>query len=316
MDERSGVEKRLIPVNAFIALTSHFDTSWPRTLYDAGYRLEGLEMPAKAADDGKVVIDCVAFAEASNRFLAAESKSGNNIKAQQAQRYAELIPESLVLATRAISGNPDDLSADPLFVCLSGSVERILHGLAGAGCAFPVLAIGDGEVSLCGHPPSDPKLRNALAEPIQVPGPPPFVVQVDEQSKDSEYDRMVATAIVAESSRGVELIGCPDLAARAIVHLTLFGERSRSRLIKRVAEAAERLCGRSDGGWEYRPSTMTRKYPAVKILDSPEHLDTRGRTQSYQGLTARLSGDSDLAAEHGEVDADDVDDERRGEEER
>ena len=78
------MDVRLIPVNAFIALVSPRATSWPNPLYEIGYRLEGLEVPANAGD-GRVVIDCVAFDAEENRFMVAEGKSGNNIEDDQAR---------------------------------------------------------------------------------------------------------------------------------------------------------------------------------------------------------------------------------------
>jgi len=69
---------RLQVVNAFISLCQPYDT-WPSTLHDAGYRLAGLEIPVRN-ERGGVTIDAVAAHQARDALLAAECKSGSNVR--------------------------------------------------------------------------------------------------------------------------------------------------------------------------------------------------------------------------------------------
>lgn len=57
-----------------------------------------------------------------------------------------------------------------------------------------------------------------------------------------------------------------------------------------VASAAQRFCDAAPDNFEFRPPTQTRDYAVVKVVDSPERSDPRGRTQRYQALKARLTG--------------------------
>jgi hypothetical protein len=282
------VDARLIPVNAFIALTSSRSTSWPNPLYEVGYRLEGLEVPVSAGG-GRIEIDAVAFNPATNWFLNAEGKSGNNIEDEQARRYGQVDPADLVRLTGVTITKSGDLSAAVLYVCLEESVDRIRVGLASAGCEYPVLSVGSTHVALHGEP-DDPALLAALADPIDVPGPPPGVILVDDHSDDSAYDAIVSAALVAALARGEESIACPDLAKRAIPYLDFFAKGHRSKLVGGVTRAARRAAEASPETFEFRPPTAAREYAMVKVTDSPEQADPRGRTQRYQALKHRLAG--------------------------
>ena len=320
------MDARLIPTNAFIALASRRTTSWPNTLFEIGYALEGLEVPATAGG-GRVVIDCVAFDATSNRFLLGESKHGNNINPEQARRYGQVEARDLVRLIGVTITTPGDQRADPIYICLAANVERILLGLERAGCAYPVLAVSNKEIFLQGATPPDRRLAEAFASPVPVNGPPPGVILVDGESKDTEYDGLVAAALVAEANRGTELIACPDLAARCIPYLHLYGGGVRNTLVRAVARAAQRLCEAASETFEYRSSTQARDYAVVKVLDSPERADPRGRTQRYQAIKARMRGlppdegdgvlqgalfdEVDLAAELEKADTGEPDDERR-----
>lgn len=314
-------------MNAFIALASPGGTSWPNTLYEVGYELEGLEVPATTAE-GRIVIDSVAFNAQQNRFSLAEGKAGSNIDPEQARRYGLVDPKELVRLIGVTITTPGDQKADPLYLCLADATERILIGLREAQRPYPVLSISDQEITLHGGPPSDPALAAAFSSPVPVDGPPPRLIQVDELSDDGEYDSLVAAALVAEVARGRDIIGCPELAARAIPYLHLFGTRHRNTLVRAVSRAAERLCEAASDNFEYRRPTQARDYAVVKVLDSPERADPRGRTQRYQAIKARMTGapadeaeavqgalfdEIDLAAELEKADTEEPDREEGGE---
>ena len=66
--------------------------------------------------------------------------------------------------------------------------------------------------------------------------------------------------------------------------------RRHNAVVKAVARAAQRLCDVSPDSFDYRPPTQSREYAVVKVLDSPESADPRGRTQRYQAIAARMRG--------------------------
>lgn len=283
------MDQRLIPINAFVALCAPPGSSWPNPLWEVGYRLEALEMPANPKER-RIVIDCVAFHPPSNRFLLAEGKSGG-IEAEQAVRYGTVDPKELVRTIGVTITAPGELDGDVIYVCLAEHVDRVVLGLTEAGCSYSVLAVGNEALVLHGRAaPKDPALAAALLDPIEVKGPPPFIIKVDEQSPAAEYDALVGAALVAEVAHGNDTIGLRELAAAAVPHLHLLGKGSRNQIEKHVTAAARRACEQVKETFSFRPSTENREYAMVRVLDSPEGADPRGRTQRYQAIAARLGG--------------------------
>lgn len=282
------MDRRLIPVNAFIALTAYGPSSWPSPLADAGYRLEGLEIPLHT-ERGLVVVDAVAFNPALNRFAAAECKSGNNVESEQAIRYGMLDATELVRSTGVTITEPGEIEVQPCYVCLSDSVDRVALGLSKADCSYPILVVGDDNVALW-NADSFPENLGISEAGLTVPGPPPAIVRVDDESPDEDYDRVVSTALMAHAARRDPMVSTIDLAGDAVPHLPIYGASHRHAIQKRVEQAAHRLCDRSPENFEYRGRTSIRDHGVVTIIDSPERSDPRGRTQRYQAISGRLGG--------------------------
>lgn len=114
----------------------------------------------------------------------------------------------------------------------------------------------------------------------------------------------------------------PELASAAVPHLHLLGKGARNQVQRLVAAAARRACEQAKETFSFHPPTANREYALVRVLDSPEGADPRGRTQRYQALVPRLGGspahtpeevqaqlfdDIDLADELDKVDTGDVD---------
>ena len=283
------MDARLIPLNAFIGLVSPPGTSWPNPLHAAGYELVALELPVDA-DGERVVADAVAFNDATNRFLVVETKSGRNIRDEQARKYGLADARQLVRHTDVTVGREDMLAIEPLYVCLSENVDRILQGLGAAGCDYPVLAVDENQIVLCGPAPATQDLIEAFSQPLRVPGWPPTIVRVDRESDASEFDMITSQALMAEVNLGRSPISGPELAARAIPHLHIYGTGYRNNLVKKVEQALERQCVACPSNFRLRPPTASRNYVLVDVVDSPERADPRGRTQRYQAIRRRFQG--------------------------
>jgi hypothetical protein len=160
----------LVPVNALIALSTMGDI-YPSTLADAGYHVAGIEVPV-ATDTGKVVIDVALFRSDRNRFLAGESKSGANIEKEQARQYGELNSDAVVAAAAVTIRAEGDRELQPLYICQTEHVSRILKGLSEAGLECPVLGVDNDRIEHHGAEFDDPDLQAAFDEPITAPGPP------------------------------------------------------------------------------------------------------------------------------------------------
>ncbi|MDJ0769821.1 MAG: hypothetical protein QNJ12_13550 [Ilumatobacter sp.] len=282
------MDRRLVPVNAFIALAARGPSSWPSPFADAGYRLEGLEIPLHT-QNGLVVVDAVAFNPALNRFIAAECKSGNNIENEQAVRYGMLDPAELVRSTGVTITQPGDIEVQPCYVCLADTADRVELGLSKASCPYPIVVVGDQDITLR-NSDALPEIIGIAESGLAVPGPPPATIRVDDESPDEDYDRVVGAAVMAHVARGDPMVSTIDLAGDAVPHLPIYGAGHRRAIQKRVEQAAQRVCDRSPENFEYRGRTSVRDHGLVTIVDSPERSDPRGRTQRYQAIAGRLGG--------------------------
>ena len=247
------MDARLIPLNAFIGLVSPPGGSWPAPLHDAGYELVALELPMDA-EGGRVVADAVAFNAATNRLLVVETKSGRNIRFEQARRYGLVDAQQVVRHTDVTVSRGGGLAVEPLYVCLSENADRIQRGLKAADCGYPVLAVSEDGIAMRGTASASPELANAFPSPLRVPGWPPTLIRVDAESDAAQFDMVTAQALVAEVSLGRSPISSPELAARAIPHLHIYGTGYRNNLIKKVEQALERQCSAAATNFKLCPA--------------------------------------------------------------
>ncbi len=283
------MDARLIPLNAFIGLVSPAASSWPNPLCTAGYGLVALELPLDASGE-RVVADAVAFNDDTNQFLVVEAKSGRNIRAEQAKKYSLADARQLVRHTDVTVGGEDKLAIAPLYVCLAENVDRIQQGLEAAGCEYPVLAVGQDRIAMHGAASAPQDSADMFSRPLPVPGWPPAIIRVDADSAASDFDMIASQALIGEVSLGKSQVSSPELAARAIPHLHIYGAGYRNRLIQKVGQALERQCAASPASFRFRPPTANRDYALVDVIDSPERADPRGRTQRYQAIRRRFRG--------------------------
>lgn len=276
-----------MPLNALVAMCTVGDV-YPAPFATAGYHLAGVEVPVPSGD-GKVVVDAVLFRVDRNFILAGEGKAGANVEIDQAQRYRDLEADSVVLASSVTIHQPGDRRIQTVYVCLADHVERVLLGLGEAGLACPVLAVSGERIEHHGAPFDDQELAEAFAEPIPVPGLPPRLIPVDDQSPDDAFDALVMPALVATLSHARDHVSVPALAEQALTHLPLFGKAARNRLIAKVDGAARRAADRDPATFEYLPRTATRDHGVVRFVRSPEDAARQGRTQVYQAI-ARAAG--------------------------
>lgn len=303
------MDSRLIPVNAFVALTSRSTAAFPNALGAAGYQLEGLEVPVRT-EDGVVVVDAVAFHPGLNRLLVVEAKSGKNIEVNQAKKYGKIEPDHLVRdAGITVVNERPPLTVVPCYICMDDTSDGIAFGLSEAGCDYPMIVVADDHVELRDPEHVLPDLSSSFPAPSNAP--PPTIVAVDDQSPDVEFDRIIPPTLVARATRADPgtVIPVSEIASDSIPHLHIYGTARRSLLVKKVEAATRRACEASPQNFEFKARTGTRSYPVVKVLDPPERSDPRGRTQRYQGMASRFGGrtsDDTTTFEQGEL-FDDVD---------
>lgn len=235
-----------MPLNTLVAMCTPGDV-YPAPLADARYHLAGKEYRS-AAGDGKVVIDAVLFRPDRNIVLAGEAKSGANVDEDQARGHGLLRSDDVIVAAAITIREAGGRWLQALYVCLGEHLDRVLQGLGEAGLACPVLAVYDDRVERHGAVFLDPDAQARFSQPLDVPGPPPRIIPVDEQSPDEALDLVVLPALVAALSHQRPQVSVPALAEQALPHLAIFGKAARRRRSCRPSLAAS-SASRGCRGW-------------------------------------------------------------------
>ena len=193
----------------------------------------------------------------------------------------------------------DERRIQPVYCCPTENVVRVMKGLRDAGIECPVLAFDDETIQRQGVPFIDCALEGEFALPVSVPGPPPRIIPVDDESPDRAFDDIVLTALIAELSKKRTDVMVPVLAAQALPHLGVYAAAARNRLIKKVDSAVRRIADRDQTSFEYLRKTGNREYAVMRFLKSPEDSAPQGRTQVYQAILRSHRRRSDEAPESG-----------------
>ena len=282
------MEARLVPVNGFIGMCTP-DGLWPAPLWNAGFRLAGLEVPFRTTS-GTGRLDGVAFNDEVNVVLAAECKSGGNVKPEQAKRLTELEPIDLIRGAGLTVRKRGDVTIDVVYVCLEDHLDRVIRGLHIAQVWLPIVVLGEFNIRHEGAPFHSVDLEAAFAQPIAVTAFAPRLIVVDEHSESAEFDDIVRAELVAVMSQRLPAITIPALAERAIPYLPMYGAASRGTLRRKVQEAARRVAQDMSAFLRFRPPDGAHNEPRVEVLQTPEDLDPRGRTQGWQAVARAAEG--------------------------
>ncbi len=275
-----SLERRLIPINAMLDLATP-DGINPAVLAEHGYRVAGLEVPVSTSL-GNVVIDIVIANGNTGHILAVESKCGGNVEEPQCAKYAALDPVSVVRQAGIDLFQRVDPWLDVVYACLGEYKDRIRQGLRMTEVDFPILAVGNGTITLDADTLGD-RLSEIFTRPVRLVAPPPRLIPFDADSDVAVVEPHVRTALVAALAQRLPEITLASLTEQSIRHFALFGRKAQSALKSKVGEAARRIAQGDPQTFRYH-GPPPNKDGWVSLLRTPESNDPRGRTQAYQAL--------------------------------
>jgi len=116
------------------------------------------------------------------------------------------------------------------------------------------------------------------------------MIVLDEHSDGAEFDDIVRAELIAVMSQRLPAISIPALAERAIPYLPMYGAASRGTLRRKVQEAVRRVTKDMSAFLRFRPADGANREPRVEVLQTPEDLDHRGRTQGWQAVARAAEG--------------------------
>lgn len=277
------MEARLRPVNAVLGLLMSGDVN-PARLAEAGFRLAGLEVPV-VVPGRKVVVDVVLFHPDAGHLVLIEAKSGGNIEADQAHRYAALDAQAVVLATGVSVPRRGDLSVEVAYACLAEHTERITRGLAKAQLPFAVISVAARRIDFVRPDAQVTVLDTAWTDgAIELPGPISRIIPFDHESPGSAFEATVRAQLVAELSHTQAQVTVRLLTERVVRQFAIYAGPTQNKLVVKVREVVRSIAEAEPETYGYLPRTATRHEDAVEFRKTPEDRDPRGRTRAYQAL--------------------------------
>lgn len=277
---RGNLEERLIPINALLSLVES-DGINPPVLRQHGYQLAGLEVPM-ASGGSRVVADVVLANGATGHLVPAEAKSGSNIEEDQGKRYAALDARTVVRSTFVSVEERVEPSIEVLYACLDRYVDRVLLGLQKAELHFPVLSVATGMITLRNPDAAGDVLRSIFVEPLRRSPRHARIIRFDPDSDLDSIRPSVDAALVAELAHSKREITIHSLAEKATPHFALYGHAAQQKLCKKIAQIIGRIAREHPETYALQ---RAQGHPGiVRLLRTPEALDPKGRTQSYQAL--------------------------------
>ena len=220
------MEARLRPINAILGLLTPHDIN-PPALVEAGFTLEGLEVPV----------------------------AGANIEPKQAQRYAAVTPQAVVLASQVTLPLRVQPSKVVVYACLAEHHDRIRLGLSDADVDFPILSVATDRITLSGPAEVPPELAEAFREPVELSGPPPRFITFDQDSPIEVVVPIVRAQLVAALAHRRHQVSVPWLTEQCAPHYALYSRNARKQLVKVVAEAARHVAAEDPTTFGLSPGT-------------------------------------------------------------
>jgi len=256
----SGSSKNLKLINAIIAMC-RIDNKWPHHFHDMGYGVKWIEYPFTCHTGETVVPDLVIISDIQNNCILFESKSGNNIENDQAERYMKVQPDDVVTKLHVDTKGGEKPSIDITYLCFSESTLNILQQLNNLNAKFPVLEMSTDSIRLVNNSFTVDKLNEDLSEGITIDRNkiPMGYFPFDEESSNSEIAPYVVRTLVAFSRQNKPHFTNEEMTRDIIGSLwEQFGDQKKGNLIRKVSSILGQaqvkelrgLLTRSEGLWK------------------------------------------------------------------
>lgn len=270
------MEPRLVPINALIALVTG-EGGWPAPFGDAGYDLHGLEARLNVESKRNVIVDSIVVNGGARVVILSECKSGQNLRATQMESYTLVKPTHVA---RQVGLPFRDPMLELLMVALEQHEARLRVAQAAIDLDIPMLLVGDQQVRLTRE------LTALPAFTVAVPGTPPPIIVLDDQSSDEELVGRLLPALIAATRRGkTKVIGVDDLLGEVIPWWGIYpADGARRTMCTRATDALRRALVDHFAGDFQMETRSNRPCGVIRVLRSPTEYRPRGVTQGWQRL--------------------------------
>lgn len=276
------MERRLLPVNAWIALHKG-GAGWPLRFKEQGFAIHKFEVPITVAS-GNLVVDGTSVRMDPPAVLALEAKSGASVQNDQAKRYAEIRPIH-VARHAGLPMNPASAIQEVVYACTLEGRDGVRVDLARLELRFPLLVVGDSQVRLEAESST---VLNGFDD--KVPGPPPRYIALDHDSPAEEFVEHLIPALMAAASRGEDFVSVESLLRGVLPFWDAYGSPVKRSLVRKGRDALARaIQANLSGDFTFEPKGSHADADVIRILNSPVEFDPRGQTQSWQRLERRAA---------------------------
>ncbi|MCX5991118.1 MAG: hypothetical protein NTZ04_02115 [Chloroflexi bacterium] len=181
--------------------------------------------------------DLVIASSVQNNCILIESKGGNNIENDQAQRYKRVKPHDVVSKLHADVVGGHSPSVDISYLCFSESTDDIASQLNALSASFPVLEVAPNLLRLASNSFSVPKITAALSKGIAIDRNkiPMGYFPFDEDSSDSEVAPHVIQTLVAFATQNKPHFKSDEITQDMVGSLwEHFGPQKKKKLVNKV----------------------------------------------------------------------------------
>lgn len=211
----------------------------PNDLFQLGYTQIAIERPVAFADGKEVVPDLAIGSGTLNGACCFESKTGRNIDAPQARKYAQLTPQHLERYCRFTLDYTRAVTVDVGYLCPDDAecVDGITMDLDREGLPFPLLPVG-AQIALARGRFNEPQLHSLFATRLTMDFAkvPPYY-HFDKVSRLFEMAPWVVQSLVAFAQQGNIPFRTAAIAADAygpLWHVT--GAGQQNTVIKKTGQ--------------------------------------------------------------------------------
>jgi hypothetical protein len=277
-------------------------------LREQGFQRHQLEVPVSTSR-GDIRADAVIYRRDPDLIVLCECKSGRNLEAEQARRYA--LADFLSLQrTGAIPPELRGVGQVPvlaLFVGRHAHRSELEAGLGRLNVEAPLLTLDAERVVLSG---AGAVVGLDDCDERHGGGLPPARIPVDHQSPRQDLLEMLIPRVVAAQARDEDIVSVESLAEGLLAEWSILSHGGRQRFIGGLALLLEDLArGEMRGQFRYERMSQPHTRGRIVIQVTPATHDPRGRTRAWQAQQKRAEGALDrrgLQATSGQLSLDEL----------
>lgn len=288
------MQKSLIPVNAVCSFCKRIPP-WPCILYDAGYRIAGIDQPLPVLPTALVNLDVITLCPKSNCAILWECKSGANLGRDQLSRYKKFLQIATAKDIQRVAGiafpEPGTARIEVAYCFLEEAVNRVLTAV-GSEMIGPVVSLGPTTKLVAGSF-SDSSVQEAFTAGF--PTPPveqvPWLIVADADTSDAEFARYLLPTLVSLIAKQPQRVSVTSIIGATLLDWEVVSLDTRRILREKAIRILKEICG-SEFAEHFRfcKPEERRHEETIEIVSDIMGLEPSAQTRAFQKLRNLVEG--------------------------